>query len=88
MSRSYKKVPGFSDSEGGSKRAYYLRVMNRRIRGLDLSDELSSIANGNSYRKFVDRYEYSDYSFRYFTPRELDVSWYGLKGQAYKAVRK
>ncbi len=88
MSRSFKKVPGFSDSEGGRRRVYYLRVMNKRIRRLDVLDELSSIPSGNAYRKYVDRYEYNDYSWRFFSPRELSDSWFGRQGKEYKAVTK
>jgi hypothetical protein len=86
MSRSYKKVPGFSDSEGSTVKAYFLRLMNRRIRRLDPLDEGDGIPKGNFYRKFVNQYDVCDYNFRYFTRRALEESWYGDK--IYKAVRK
>jgi hypothetical protein len=87
MSRSIKKVPGFSDSEGSKVKEYFLRLMNRRIRRLDPMDERKGISNGNFYRRFVNRWDFQDYSFRYFTPRALKASWSG-EDKIYKAIRK
>lgn len=86
MSRSYKKVPGFSDSEGSTVKAYFLRLMNRRIRRLDPFDEGEEIPDGSFYRKLVNQYDVCDYNFRYYTPGALKESWYG--DRIYKATSK
>jgi hypothetical protein len=87
MSRSYKSVPGYSESEGKKRKRYFLRVLNRRIRRLDPMEESEGLANGNGYRKYVSRWDFRDYNFRYFSRRELEESWYGEHG-VYKAIRK
>ena len=87
MSRSRKKVPGFSDSEGSKVKSRFLRLMNRRIRRLDAIDENTLIPDGNCYRRFVNRYDYRDYSFRYFSEKELEGSWLG-KEKTYQARMK
>lgn len=88
MSRSRKKVPGFSDSEGKKKiKVVYLRIMNRRIRRLDVSEEDNWIPNGNGYRRFIDRWDFRDYNFRFFSERELEDSWYE-KDEWYRVQRK
>lgn len=87
MSRSYKRVPGFSDTERYRVKWYYLRLMNRRIRRLDPLNEGEGLSSGNSYRKNVNRYDYRDCNWRYFSLRELKASWYGKAG-LYKAIRK
>jgi hypothetical protein len=88
MARSKKRVPGFSQSEGGSVKAYYLRLMNRRMRRLDEAEENEWVPDGNFYRRFVCRWDYRDYNFRYFSRRELSESWYGKDGKSYLATRK
>jgi hypothetical protein len=88
MARSRKKVPGFSDSEGSKTKAYYLRLMNRRIRRIDPYDERYALSNGNAYRKYVCIYEFRDYNFRYFTKAELLKNWWGNPGELYKAIQK
>ncbi|MFW5686059.1 MAG: hypothetical protein ACOC0O_05330 [Spirochaetota bacterium] len=84
MSRSTKKVPGYSDSERAGRKAVFLRLMNRRIRRLDPEADDGWIPNGNAYRRFIERWEYRDFTFRYFSERELDASWLG-RDRAYKA---
>lgn len=76
MAHSRKRFPGYSDSEGKKIKAYYLRIMNRRIRRLDVSQEDSWIPDGNKYRKFVNVYDFRDYNFRYYSERELKDSCY------------
>lgn len=87
MSRSRKKFPGFNDSEGSKVKSYFLRLMNRRIRRLDAADEDGWIPDGNHYRKFICRWDYRDYSFRFFSDQELNGSWLG-KEKAYQARMK
>lgn len=87
MSRSKKKVPGFSDSEGRKIKAYYLRLMNRRIRRLGDVEDDDWVPDGNRYRLFVNRWDFRDYNFRFYSERELKESWYG-PDRLYRAVRK
>ena len=87
MSRSWKKVPGYNDSEGKKIKAYYLRMMNRRIRCLDVLDENGWVPDGNYYRKFINRWDFRDYDFRYFSERALEESWFG-KEEFYRLRRK
>jgi hypothetical protein len=87
MSRSWKKVPGFTDSERSGAKAYYLRLMNRRIRRLDLEDDHGWIPDGNLYRRFVERWGYRDYNFRYYSERELEY-WHGAGERSYRVRRK
>lgn len=87
MARSWKKVPGYSDSEGKKIKAYYLRIMNRRIRRLDVLQEDSWIPDGNMYRKFINIYDFRDYNFRYYSERELRSSCYE-ENEWYRMRRK
>jgi hypothetical protein len=87
MSRSRKKVPGYSDSEGSKDKAYFIRLMNKRIRRLDPLDERNGMVNGKYYRKMIDRWDFNDYNFRYFSENDLKESWFGEVG-IYKAIRK
>jgi hypothetical protein len=88
MSRSFKKVPGFSDSEGSKYKAYYLRLMNKRIRKLDPFDDSEDLSNGNLYRRYVETYDFRDYNFRFFSSRELRLAWLGRIRMSYKDIRK
>jgi len=88
MSRSFKKIPGFSDSEGSTYKAYYLRLMNKRIRKLDPFDESNALSNGNLYRRYVEIYDFRDYNFRFFNNRALRLAWLGGIQMTYKDVRK
>jgi hypothetical protein len=87
MSRSRKKVPGVSDSEGYKNKRFYLRLMNRRIRRLDTSGEDGWIPKGNHYRRFVSRWDFRDYNFRYFSMKALKKSWFG-QNRIYRAWMK
>lgn len=84
MSRSYKKNPGFSDNEKnpGNKK-FWLKVMNGRIR-----KSKDFIPNGNSYRRFVDRYSFMDYCWRPFTKKEIEESWYSRENKLYLIYMK
>jgi hypothetical protein len=75
MSRSRKRVGGWSDKEGTiGYKAYYLKLMNTRIRHLDMDEY---IGNGNHYRRFINRWDYRDYNWRIFTNE--DAGWYSDK---------
>ena len=62
MARSRKKIGGYSDREGSiGYKAFYLRLMNRGIRQEDVD---FYIPNGSKYRRYINRWDYRDYSFR------------------------
>ena len=86
MSRSYKKVPGLSDGEGRSRKEFFLRLMNRRIRSMDLASEDGWLPEGNRYRRFVCRWDYRDYNWRVFGSPERQPPW--IAERFYRWVRK
>ena len=83
MSRSVKRVPGFSDNESSKVKKYWLRVMNKRIRKSDMF-----IPDGNSYRRFIERWNYRDYNWRVFTERQVQDTWYFREDKVYKMYMK
>lgn len=87
MSRSRKKVPGVSDSEGSKVKITWLRIMNRRIRRLETLEEDGWIPDGNLYRRFISRWSYRDYNFRFFSLREMERSWWA-PAEVWKLFRK
>lgn len=84
MSRSYKRNPGFADGEGhpGIKK-FYLRLMNKKIRKSNLF-----IPNGNTYRLFIDRWDYRDWEHRFFTQKQIRESWYFKDNKVYLVYMK
>jgi hypothetical protein len=64
MSRSVKKVAGYSDGEGTRRKRFAKRDANRKVRQSHLH------ANGGFYKKLYPQYDICDFNIRYWNIRE------------------
>lgn len=63
MSRSFKKVPGYKD-----RNPWYKRHANRIVRR---RQNWRKIGSGKDYKKLVCSYDICDWSWFYFTDKEI-----------------
>jgi len=87
MSRSYKKVPGWSDQERNAGTKRKKRAANKRVR------KYVDLADGSSYKKLYEQWDINDYSFRYFSEITItdylsETNWKGEYPLRYKMFMK
>jgi hypothetical protein len=64
MSRSYKRVPGYTCGYGTVERKFEKSKANRKVR------RMTGIVNGMMYKKFYNSWDICDYKFLFFSKRD------------------
>ncbi len=77
MSRSYKKIAGFTDYTRKYTK-WAKRQANKKVR------RAYNVPNGKAYRKVYNPWDIHDWVWLCFTRRELIDSWYYKNNEEYK----
>lgn len=77
MSRSYKKIPGFTD-HASPRSKWYKRYYNKRIR------RTFDLPSGKAYRKIGNSWDICDYKSLCFSEKEFKEKWHYYHAAPYR----
>jgi hypothetical protein len=81
MSRSCKKVAGFSQKEGKKSNKKIMRSVSRSLR------QQEEVPDGAAYKRYWETWDINDYNFRYYSDaqiRSLILAWPKAVRQKYQ----